>query len=59
VLALELEREVVGQMTALVVASKQPERIGVPDLQTTGTKRTVVVSNAYRSPSGRLTSILK
>lgn len=33
VFALELEGEVVGQMAALVVSSKKPERVGVPDLQ--------------------------
>ena len=32
-LAFELEGEVVGQMPALVVSAKQPERIGIPDLQ--------------------------
>jgi DNA recombination-dependent growth factor C len=33
VLALELESEVISQMTALVVSAEQPERVGVPDLQ--------------------------
>jgi hypothetical protein len=33
VLAFQLEGEVVGQMPALVISSKQPQRVGVPDLQ--------------------------
>lgn len=33
VLALELKGEVVGQMTALVVAAQQPERLGVVNLE--------------------------
>jgi hypothetical protein len=33
VLALELECEVVGQMSALVVSTEQPERVRVPDLE--------------------------
>jgi hypothetical protein len=33
VLAFEFEGEVVGQMAALVVSSKKPEGVGVPDLQ--------------------------
>jgi hypothetical protein len=33
VLALELESKVVGQMAALVVATQQPERLGVMDLE--------------------------
>jgi hypothetical protein len=33
VLAFELEGKVVGQMAALVVSSKQPEGVGVPDLE--------------------------
>jgi len=33
VFALQLEGEVVGQMTALVVSSKQPKCVGIPDLQ--------------------------
>ena len=33
VLAFELECKVVGQMTTFVIAAKQPECIGVPDLQ--------------------------
>lgn len=33
VLAFELKCEVVGQMTAFVVTAKQPERVGVPNLQ--------------------------
>lgn len=32
-LALKLEGEVVGQMTALVVSSEQPKRVRIPDLQ--------------------------
>jgi hypothetical protein len=33
VLALELECEVISQMSAFVVSAEQPERVGVPDLQ--------------------------
>ncbi len=33
VLALQLEGEVVGQVTALVVATQQPERLGIVDLE--------------------------
>lgn len=33
VLALELKSEVIRKMSALVVASQEPERVGVPDLQ--------------------------
>lgn len=33
VLALELESKVVGQMATFVVATEQPEGVGVPDLQ--------------------------
>lgn len=32
-LAFELEREVVGEMSAFVVSAKQPEGVGVPNLQ--------------------------
>jgi hypothetical protein len=31
-LAFKLEGKVIGQMTALMVAAEQPERIWVPDL---------------------------
>lgn len=33
VLALQLECEVIREMSALVISSEQEERIGVPDLQ--------------------------
>jgi DNA recombination-dependent growth factor C len=33
VLALELESEVISQMTALVISAEQPERVGIPDFQ--------------------------
>jgi hypothetical protein len=33
VLALKLECEVISQMPAFVVSAKQPERVGVPDLE--------------------------
>ena len=29
----ELEGEVVGQMTAFVISSQQPQRIGIPNLE--------------------------
>lgn len=33
VLAFEFEGEVVGQMSALVVAAEQPQRVGIPNLE--------------------------
>jgi hypothetical protein len=33
VLTLQLEREVISQMPALMISSEQPERVWVPDLQ--------------------------
>jgi hypothetical protein len=33
VLALDLEREVIGQVPALVVSTEEEERVGVPDLE--------------------------
>jgi len=33
VLALELESEIVCKMTTFVVAPKEPESVGIPDLQ--------------------------
>lgn len=33
VLAFELKREIIRKMSALVVATQQPQCVGVPDLQ--------------------------
>jgi hypothetical protein len=33
VLALDLEREVIGQVPALVVSTEEEERVGVPNLE--------------------------
>lgn len=49
-LALELEREVVGQMPAFVVSAKQPERVGVPDLQRPQVENALWLSVCAYSP---------
>lgn len=60
VLALELECEVVSQVSALVVAAQQPERVGVPDLQRPQVQDTLPTSAIASFPRAILhTSILK
>lgn len=60
VLAFELECEVIGQMTAFVVAAEQPERVGVPDLQGPEVQNALDMSAYACHPTiACLTSILK
>jgi hypothetical protein len=33
VLAFKLESEIIGKMSALVISTKEPEGVGVPDLE--------------------------
>lgn len=62
VLALELECEVVGQMSAFVVSAKKPERVRVPDLQRPEVEDALcwsVLRFCLFSKLSQLTSILK
>jgi hypothetical protein len=60
VLAFQLEGEVISQVTAFVVATKEPQGVGIPDLQRPQIQdalRHVSASQILRSTV--LTSMLK
>ena len=60
VLTLQLEGEVISQMTTFVVSSEQPKRIGVPNLQRPQVQNALQLSTFATWCRGRdLTSILK
>lgn len=47
VLALQLEREIIGQVATLVVAAQEPKGVRVPDLQTPKVEHTLSKSAKY------------
>jgi hypothetical protein len=57
VLALQLEGKVIGQMATLVVATHEPESVGVPDLESPEVENTLHIMSDWRSLNGREKSI--